>query len=226
MTRRPALLVTVGLGLLVTVVLTVIVVVRWAPLAGLDSTLVGAAHGAGVAEGSLRSSGRVVSAIGSPVAVDLVSALGGLALLAARRWRPSVALMAARLGELGCEILLKVLVGRPRPVSRPPLTTATGFSFPSGHSAGSAAVYGVVALLALIMLPRPAGLTVAVSALLLVLAVGVSRVVLGVHYPSDVVAGFGIGTVWAAGSVAFVMSRRAGPPDATAPQQRGVGCDT
>jgi undecaprenyl-diphosphatase len=92
-----------------------------------------------------------------------------------------------------------------------PLATATSFSFPSGHAAGTAAVYGVLALLLLRAdataapdraLPRRVVPAAVAAILAFVVAVAVSRVVLGVHFPSDVVAGLVLGFGCAFGGVA------------------------
>jgi membrane-associated phospholipid phosphatase len=88
--------------------------------------------------------------------------------------------------------LLKLLFARPRPNVFPPLMAETSYSFPSGHTMSAVAVYGLLALLlwqrgqyAWALLP---GLWVPLVAL--------SRVYLGVHYPSDVLASLALGTIW------------------------------
>jgi undecaprenyl-diphosphatase len=108
---------------------------------------------------------------------------------------------------------LKLLVSRARPELDDPVATASGFSFPSGHALNAA--LGVSLLVALLW--RPAArrdrraLLIGVGALL-VLLTGLDRVVLGVHFPSDVVAGWIVGVLVVVSSwVAFgpVMRERA-----------------
>jgi len=129
------------------------------------------------------------------VAVDVVTVVAAAALLVARRVPDAVAVVVARLVELGIETAVKALVNRSRPVFSHPVATAGGGSFPSGHTAGSAALYGILVLL---LVRR---LRVTIAATVFVLAVGASRVVLGVHYLSDVVGGLALGLAVAAGTL-------------------------
>ncbi|WP_098961411.1 phosphatase PAP2 family protein [Pseudonocardia sp. N23] len=129
-------------------------------------------------------------------------------------WLPLIALATARLGELATETLLKQGIGRPRPALEPALTTATGFSFPSGHTAGTAAVACVLALLLLGVHQvgrRRAGLlrwgAVVIVTGVIVATVACSRVLLGVHYPSDVLGGALLGTACALLAVAEAAHR-------------------
>jgi undecaprenyl-diphosphatase len=191
-------------GTVVFVVLGVLVARRWTPLVSLDARLDAAVHGTVLANGWLRTLGLVITDLGSPVAVDLVAVVAAVALLAARRVPDAVAVVVARLVELGIETAVKALVNRGRPVFSHPVATAGGGSFPSGHTAGSAALYGILVLL---LVRR---LLVIIAATVFVLAVGASRVVLGVHYLSDVVGGLALGLAVAAGTLLltdFVVAR-------------------
>jgi membrane-associated phospholipid phosphatase len=100
----------------------------------------------------------------------------------------------------GLSNLLKELVGRARPVLDQPVESASGFSFPSGHAANTAAMTTALVVLVWPSLRSRALRVAAVAgAAVLTVATGVDRVMLGVHYPSDVVAGilFGVGFVLA-----------------------------
>jgi undecaprenyl-diphosphatase len=182
-------------GTVVFVVLGLLVAGHWAPLLGVDTRLDTAVHGAVLAHGWLRSVALVVTDLGSPVAVDVVAVVAAVALLVARRVPDAVAVVVARVVELGIETAVKALVNRGRPVFSHPVATAGGASFPSGHTAGSAALYGILVLL---LVRR---LVVTIAATVFVLAVGASRVVLGVHYLSDVVGGLALGVAVAAGTL-------------------------
>jgi undecaprenyl-diphosphatase len=97
---------------------------------------------------------------------------------------------------------------RERPFFEDPLATASSFSFPSGHSLVSLAVYGSIALVA----ARHAGSRRAAAAILSaaavwILAIGFSRLYLGVHFLSDVVAGFAAGAAWLALLYAAIETR-------------------
>ena len=88
--------------------------------------------------------------------------------------------------------------GRVRPLQTDALFSAQGLSFPSGHSSGAVVAYGMLAYLGLRLLPPRWHLTVLLAALALAFTVGTSRVLLRVHYASDVLAGFASGTAWLA----------------------------
>jgi hypothetical protein len=93
--------------------------------------------------------------------------------------------------------LVKLVVQRPRPPLEDARIVQGGFSFPSGHSTLAATVYGTVAYLLMRGLHHDRWkVLVGSAAALVVLAIGVSRIYLGVHYPSDVLAGWAAGALW------------------------------
>ena len=95
-------------------------------------------------------------------------------------------------------LALKALFDRPRPTSCPTWCEVSSSSFPSGHSMNSAIVYLTLgALLARLVRPVAMKLYILAVALLVSFLVGISRVYLGVHYPSDVLAGWSLGLSWA-----------------------------
>lgn len=102
--------------------------------------------------------------------------------------------------------LLKIIFGRARPSGQLGLVAVTGQSFPSGHATLSVVVYGMIAYTLLSCWARQAWQRVLVvwAALLLTLATGLSRVYLGVHYPSDVAAGWAVGVVILFGTIALL----------------------
>ena len=130
--------------------------------------------------------------------VLLVITLVTTATLLLRRQVAHAALMGAALaGGQAFNLVLKAVFERPRPSFSDPLATAGGFSFPSGHAMISLTVYGALAfVIAARVGSRRAQLAVLASAVALVLAIGFSRVYLGVHYASDVLAGYSAGIAW------------------------------
>jgi membrane-associated phospholipid phosphatase len=92
--------------------------------------------------------------------------------------------------------ILKLIFHRDRPVS-PLLRAAKGFSFPSGHALMGVTFYGLLIVMVWQIVQQPwLKWTLSVFLVLLILAIGLSRIYLRVHYASDVLAGFSVGLVW------------------------------
>jgi undecaprenyl-diphosphatase len=130
----------------------------------------------------------VITTLGSTYVLIAVALLAALGLALRGRWRSAIALVVAYAVTDLTVAVVKLVVERPRPEAN--LTEAGGFSFPSGHSAMSMAVYGCLAFAlarACRGFPRVACALVGAA---LVVAIGLSRIYLGVHYPSDVLAGW------------------------------------
>ena len=118
-------------------------------------------------------------------------------LLLRRRVAHAALMGAALAGGHAFNAVLKAAFERPRPSFSDPLATAAGFSFPSGHAMISLTVYGALAfVIAARVGSRRAQLLVLSLAAALVLAIGFSRVYLGVHYASDVLAAYSAGLAW------------------------------
>jgi undecaprenyl-diphosphatase len=114
-----------------------------------------------------------------------------------RRWLSVGTWLAAVGGSAVLNQLLGSLFARPRPFFEPPLLIETSYSFPSDHAMESLVVYGMIAYFAVLALEAwGTRKAVILGAALLVLLIGLSRMCLGVHYLSDVVAGFAAGGVW------------------------------
>ena len=105
--------------------------------------------------------------------------------------------LAAVSGSALLNWLLKGLFQRPRPHFAHPLVVESSYSFPSGHAMESFVAYGMLAYLAVLALRTwEARVAVVCGAALLVVLIGFSRMYLGVHYFSDVIAGYAAGGVW------------------------------
>lgn len=113
-------------------------------------------------------------------------------------WAPLVQLGVSLGGAIVVYDAVKVLVARPRPHVGQLVSTATGFAFPSGHATQIAAITVTITLLGTALPVSRSRRALAWGATaLIVLVVGVSRIYLGVHWPTDVLAGSALGALWA-----------------------------
>ena len=146
----------------------------------------------------LASGAQDLTALGSPTVLGLtVLAVTGYLFLHGL-YRNGLFIFIASVGGWILNLLLKAAFARSRPDVVPHLREVVSSSFPSGHALTSAAVYLTLgALLMRIAEGRLAKYYCIAIAMLLTFLVGASRVFLGVHYPTDVVAGWCIGGAWA-----------------------------
>ena len=178
---------TLAVGLLLEMVQTHAGFARWDDAAARW----GAAHTTGATESVL----RVITLLGgTPVVIALCL---GVSIVEYRRlptWAVPAFMATVVVSQLVVTNLIKVAVGRERPnVAR--LVEASGFSFPSGHTAASAAVYAAIALVVGRRRDRRTKAVVAGVAGGITVAVAMSRVLLGAHWLTDVIAGAALG--WA-----------------------------
>jgi membrane-associated phospholipid phosphatase len=182
--------------LAVAVAVAISVNAGWLGPHSVDGRIVRAAHRLTLRDHWTLTAARWVTELGVPVIVDALAALATVGLLLCRRFRAAGFVAAVRLATALATNEAKVRLHRPRPALRHATVHASGYSFPSGHAAGAASVYLPLAVL-LLSSPRPAlrrG-AVVVAGVLCVL-VSISRVVLGVHFPSDVIAGLALGAAF------------------------------
>ncbi|MCQ4158846.1 phosphatase PAP2 family protein [Roseomonas sp. GC11] len=143
---------------------------------------------------------RDLTALGSQAVLLLAGLLALGALLLLGRWASAVLLLVSLGGAAALNLLLKQGFARPRPDLVAPLAEVYTASFPSGHAMLSAAAYLTLGtLLAGVAERRRLKAYILGAALLLALLAGGSRVYLGVHWPSDVLAGWVLGAAWAMG---------------------------
>ncbi|MEU0558654.1 phosphatase PAP2 family protein [Dactylosporangium sp. NPDC006015] len=186
--RRVPVLCAAALGLL-----TVLVVVRFGPLVRLDSAVSEAARHAALRHDGWRAA---MSAI-THSADSLVLVPAGLLLavvLLWKRWRTGLwFLLGTATAATAVRLTVMTLVHRPRPVDQ--LTPTAGWAFPSGHTTSSAVTAGILIVLGCAVLTgrRSRRVLVAVAGTWAVL-VGVSRVALLAHWPSDVLGGWLLAT--------------------------------
>jgi len=146
----------------------------------------------------LEEVGRDFTALGGYAVLTLVTGFAAGFLWIQRKHHAALFVVAAAVGGSFVMQVLKWLIDRPRPDVVPHLSYVASASFPSGHSMLSAIVYLTLGgLLTRFVEGRRLKAYIVSIALLLTFLVGVSRVYMGVHYPSDVVAGWTGGVVWA-----------------------------
>lgn len=149
------------------------------------------------AQGQLTTAAIAVTAIGGAPGM-LATLLATIALLAfQQRWRLALALTVIVLsGRIAVE-LLKLAINRPRPHFGPYPVEVASLSFPSGHAANSMITFLALAVLVAPVRLRAKAVAAAVS---LSLIIGATRPFLGVHWPSDVIAGWAFGIAWVSAS--------------------------
>lgn len=160
---------------------------------------------------ALEEAMRDITALGGFTVLSLVTVVATLAFALHRRWTHAAVMAGTAFLAQACSALLKSLYGRPRPDLVPHGVEVYSGSFPSGHSMLSAATYlTLAALIASLEVRRRSKALVFVLAILFMTAVGFSRVYMGVHWPSDVLAGWCAGAAWALAAWVVLMHLPAG----------------
>lgn len=182
---------------------------RWGPLLEADDGARDGLHTYALAHPIFVTLMRATSNSGSAVAWQLVTVVLAAFLLWRRRVRLALFVIVTIAGSSLINTLVKDAAHRARPVVGHPLLHEAGKSFPSGHAQAAATGYAVLLLVLLPYLNR-VGRRVAVTvAVVMVLAIGFSRVALAAHYVSDVLAAYLLGLAWVAVmAAAFHVWRR------------------
>jgi membrane-associated phospholipid phosphatase len=140
---------------------------------------------------------EVVTQLGSTAVLLAVAAVAAAYLARLGRRRDAAFLILAFAGAEALTWSLKAAFQRERPSFDDPIATASSFSFPSGHALVSFAVYGALACVLLESLrSRRTRAACVAGAAVVVAAIGFSRLYLGVHYLSDVLAGYAVALAW------------------------------
>jgi undecaprenyl-diphosphatase len=161
-----------------------------------DATLRAAIHK--LASPTLTQAMVAFSFLGSTVLISTLSVLAALLFLYFRMRREAVLIAIIVAGSYALEIGLKHAFHRARPAAFFG-DVPSSYSFPSGHAMVSFCFYGALAILISTHVPPGAGRwLIWGTAILLIALIGISRIYLGVHYPSDVVAGYSAGSIWMA----------------------------
>ncbi len=191
---------------------------------------------------SLRTPGNPAVPIGPPwlaAAVRDLTSLGSVSVLLlvvlavagflalARLWRHVALVLGASIGGLLLLGLLKRGFDRPRPTVVPQLMVETTASFPSGHAMMSSVIYLTLGTLVAQLCPRwRERVYVMTVAGVLTVLVGLTRLYLGVHYPTDVLAGWSVGLAWALASGLAARGLRSRSRDLRAEAPAAEGAET
>lgn len=163
---------------------------------------------------------RDVTSLGGTTVLALLTVAAIGFMLLRRQWGGAIFVLVSVAGGTLISTALKAIFSRPRPDLVPHAVEVTSASFPSGHSMLAMVTYLTLgAVLAEVQTSRRVKIYILGWAVFLALIVGLSRIYLGVHWPTDVLAGWCLGSAWAllCGSVALWMQRR-GMIDAAPPR--------
>jgi len=151
-----------------------------------------------------------ISLLGSPATLTILALGVSLILVARREWIVLAGWLAAFAGGGLLDVVLKVVIRRPRPPYAAAFLQHFSWSFPSGHALASLIGYGMLAhVLTLLWIHRRSGqIAVVLGATALIVAIGLSRLYLGVHYFSDVVGGYAAGMLWLSACISGVEVAR------------------
>ncbi|MCW0214006.1 MAG: phosphatase PAP2 family protein [Pseudonocardia sp.] len=150
-----------------------------------------------------------LTTLGSTAAMAVLAIVAGLVLWARRRWVDGLFLIGTMATAAGVFTLVKNILDRPRPPVADRLLPVTNESLPSGHATMSVAVIGALVVLAWPVLTAGLRVAAVVVAGSWIAAVGVTRIYLGVHWFSDVLAGWATGAAWlAVCTTVLVLHRR------------------
>ncbi len=226
-TERPrrslAPLMAVTAAAAVFAVLLVLVRLQWAPLESADHRAAANLNRLIASHRAIVTVVKTITWLGSDGVLWTVIGAAAIVLAIRRQWRLAAYLLVTGAGALVLDPVLKSLVGRLRPVVAHPIAYGTGDSFPSGHALGSIVCYGAILL---VFLPAARGrwraglITVIVA---LVALIGISRILLGVHYLSDVLGAWALGITWLGlTALAFELTRSAAGQPVTNPVTEGL----
>ncbi len=205
-----------GAGLVATFVAAVtfaliLLLVRggWAPLRSLDTGAAETFNRIDTARPELTKAAEVVSDVFGPNVFRVALTVIALVYVIHGERHHATWLVFTVFGGAALGFTLKEVVGRARPVLPDPVSTAPGMSFPSGHALGASIGCCLLLLITLRFLSRGGRVAAVIVAVVIVSTVALARVVLGVHFVSDVLAGITLGIGWVAMTTwAYVAWRR------------------
>lgn len=181
---------------------------KWGPLAGADSGLEGDLHTYAEAHSRFVDVMQGLSTLGSTPVYLVVFVLITAWLLWRRLPRLAIFVGVTVAGSSLLNSAVKFAVDRARPVLPDPVAHAGGNSFPSGHAQAAIVGYSVFLLVFFPLIRKTWRTAAMVAAALIVLAIGFSRIALGVHFLTDVVGGYVLGAAWVAAMTAAFSAWR------------------
>lgn len=216
MTRWQRGIALASLLVAVALVVPLAVLVRdsWDPLRHFDES---GSHSLETGRGLWRDVVLGVTQLGAPLLLEAAAVVIAVLLFRQHRRRVASYVLVSVLGAELLSTLTKLLVDRVRPCLHE-ISCPTTTSFPSGHAVGAAAFWGTAAVLLLPRLGRRSWLL-----LLIPPVVALTRVVLGVHYPSDVLAGLVMGGCWATAATAVFAAWKDERAGREVPLEEGIG---
>ena len=142
---------------------------------------------------------HAITLCGSVTFLAIVSVAFAIYFVARRAWNRLLELTVTMLGGSFLNVLLKHFFQRQRPVLENPLVTLSSYGFPSGHTMGATLLYGLLALIAARFIRSAAGRVAVFSvAMVWITLIGLTRIYLGAHYLTDVIAAIAAGSAWVA----------------------------
>jgi len=193
----------------------------YGPVLAADRDVSAWAEQAVEGSGLLLRLAEALTLLGDPVGITIAAAVLALVLWWRGHVRLALYVVAARAGAVVLSQGLKHLVDRARPVFDVPVAEALGGSFPSGHALGSTVFWTTSAVLLAPHVRRPRRLLA--GAVGVAVLVSASRILLGVHYLSDVTGGLLLGLGWAAVCTAVFVLERAERGEAVDVERQGIG---
>jgi membrane-associated phospholipid phosphatase len=182
---------------------------RWRPLLGADAAARDDLHAYAAQHPAFVTAMQALSTLGSAPAYVVVFLAVVCWLLWRRRRRLAAYVVVSLVGSALLNEVVKRLVDRARPVLPHPVARAAGWSFPSGHAQSAVVAYTVLLIVFVPLVGAVLRRLLVAFAVVMVLAIGFSRVALGVHFVSDVLAGYALGAAWVvAMTAAFAAWRR------------------